>query len=220
VDLFRKFLDLPQKARIGIALTVALVMFVLVWNLSRQAEEIEPTFMLVCWSESGLIRYVTSPDEATCENPQPLQWYDEPKLVYWGLDHDFDSFLTSHRMALEWWNDQLGRKHFIETSIRSQADIIIEQGDAILHAGGVMHTTHRRDIDGWIKATIRAVEFMDTRQWMLFEQHELGHAAFALAHDPSGKSIMREFIKEPDGQERWYLTDKDRKAILDSLEGK
>lgn len=217
MNIAEKFLHLPQAARIGIALSIVAVIFLSVWHLSNKAEKKEQTFLLVCWNEHGLIRYVLNPDEATCDNPQPLQWYEEPKLVYWNLDQDFDSYYKSHLMALDWWNDQLGRAHFLTTSDREQADIVIEQGDAILHYGSIMHTTHRKDEGGFIHATIRAVEFADIRQWMLFEQHELGHAAFGLAHDYTGNSIMREVIQEPNGQERWYLTDKDRVAILSAL---
>lgn len=216
MDLAKKFLHLPQAARISIALGVVFAIFIIIYRMQRTASENEPTLELLCWDPAGNAHYMQDvPVDQHCPDAAPLQWDKNPKLVFWALGPEFDDYKKSHDLAIQWWNVQLDSQRLAKTDNPDLADIIIEQG-SVNTEDGSMDTRHQRDADGRIRAYIRAITFADTRQWMLREQHELGHAAFGLAHDPPrGHSIMQRDVSEPaNEQQTWFLTTADRNAIF------
>lgn len=203
----------PQWARLASMLTMAAMMFTLIWYMQNEETKREGTMMGLCWDSKGQAHYPEKWDiNAYCDDPQPLDWKKSPKLVYWGMPKEFDTYADSHRDAMDFWNKELKQKHFISTDVESMADITIVWGSAN-EGTGSMSTSHRK-VDGRIVATITVKTPGNIRQWMLEEQHEYGHA-LGLCHDRSG--LMSPSLDEGEEMKVWLLHAKDRDAVLDSL---
>jgi len=213
----RGFNNLPMWGRLTVGLSVAAAMFIMIWWMQGEESKREAKMMGICWDVSGQAHYPEKwdRDSKDCADPQPLNWKKSPKLVYWDFDKEFDGYLESHRLALEFVNDNLEQVHLIETNSMAAADIIITHGSAN-EGTGAMATRHNK-INGRIVATIIVKKPQDTRQWMLEEEHELLHC-LGLAHDRSG--IMNPQLKEGEHQQVWHLHKVDRDAILSSLRPK
>jgi hypothetical protein len=210
-DPMKAFINLPMWARLAIALTIAVGMFLFIAIQAEKQYDREDPFMTVCWNE-GVAHY---PDEADKETSCPsgeelLQWDKKTKTVRWDfIGTDFDVYLDSHSRAIERINDDLG---FEALSIITSgpADITMEHGMANI-GNGSMSTSHYKSSVGAITAIIRVKTPKDTRSWMLEERHELLHA-LGLAHKSSG--IMKRSVEEPsDRQLSWLLRPNDRKAL-------
>lgn len=209
-DPMKGFLNLPMWARLAIALTIAVGMFLFIGIQAEKQYDREDPFMVVCWDAEGAAHY---PDEAekttSCPSgEQLLQWNKKTKTVLWDFDSEFDVYLESHSMAIERTNEDLGLDALAMTT-SGPADITIVHGSA--NSNGIMSTSHYRSSDGTITAIIRVKKPGDTRAWMLEERHELLHA-LGIAHKSSG--IMRKTLEEPeDRQLSWLLRPNDRKAL-------
>jgi len=210
MDPMKGFLNLPGWARLTIALSVAGAMFALIWWMAKQEDAREDTFMEVCWDGDGVAHYPETKEQkdACPGGVELLQWRKNLKGVYLS---DYGMLEESHREAMKWVNNELGFQALIHSE-SPDADIVIRRGD--LNEGeGAMSTSHKM-VDGVIQATITVRSTVDSREWMLEEQHELLHA-LGLAHDRSG--IMSKSLDEPTGMKVWLLHNKDREALRELL---
>jgi hypothetical protein len=216
LDPMRGFINLPMWARLTIGLSIAAGMFGLIYWMQGEETKREGTMMGLCWDAQGQAHYPEKWDvNAYCEDPQPLDWKKSPKLVYWDLPGEFNSYSKSHELAMEFWNKELDHKHFIPTNVKSSADVLIVWGSAN-EGTGAMTTSHHK-IGDRIVATITVKKPGNSRQWMLEEQHEYGHA-LGLCHDRSG--LMNPSLDEGEEMRVWLLHRKDLDAVLDSLRPK
>jgi len=214
VSLFfwgKKFLALPGKYRYPMLAALMGGMFFSIWWMQAEETKNEATFMDVCWV-NGAAHYPETPkDKASCPGgTEQLSWAKRSITIYWAMPKDFDVYLDSHKEAMKWWNKQLGWKQFVSVSDDANPDVRIIHGS--VSGKGAMSTSHTRS-NGVMRATITVKQPGNIRQWMLEEQHELGHV-LGLAHDRRG--IMSPSLDETEDQMKvWLLHDKDRDAIRD-----
>jgi hypothetical protein len=210
------FMNWPQWARLVSMITVAAGMFALVWYMQSEETKREGTMMGLCWDSQGKAHYPEKWDvNAYCDDPQPLDWKKSPKLVYWDLPKDFDSYSESHKLAMKFWNKELDQEHLVQTIDRELADITIVWGSAN-EGTGSMSTSHTK-VGDRITATITVKTPGDVRRWLLEEQHEYGHV-LGLCHDRSG--LMNPGLDEGEEMRVWLLHQIDLDAVLDSLRPK
>lgn len=204
----KAFINLPMWLRITLGLSLAAGMFLWIGISAEKQYDKEAPFLKVCWV-NGTAHYPETQDEIdSCPGEViDLMWAKKTKTIHWDMPKDFDVYLESHQMAVDWVNKELGFKA-IEMAA-GDADITIVQG-SVTEGRGSMHTKHHR-IGDVIRATITSRTPGDTREWMLEEQHEILHA-LGLAHKSSG--IMRKTLEKPgDPQRDWLLRDNDREAL-------
>lgn len=208
--LFRgkKLMALPLWLQGAIFLPALAGMFYTVWWMQNEETKKEAVFMDVCWG-AGVAHYPETPEtkEACPGGVEKLSWPQKTITVYWGMDINFGDYIESHVMAMEWWNKHLGWNQFVPGEIAEDSDVVIIQGGA--SESGAMSTSHSRT-GSRITATITVKKPGNIREWMLQEQHELGHV-LGLAHDRSG--IMKRNLSEGEKMKVWHLHDKDRDAI-------
>lgn len=183
-------------------------MFYTVWWMQKEETKTEAIFMDACW-QAGVAHYPEDQEtkDACPGGTETLSWAKRTITVYWGMEPDFSDYVESHVMAMEWWNKQLGWDQFVAAEAQADADVAILHGDA--SGSGAMSTSHKRQGDR-MTATISVKKPGNIREWMLQEQHELGHV-LGLAHDRSG--IMKRDLSEGEQMKVWHLHDKDRDAI-------
>lgn len=201
-------LSWPLWIQAAIFLPLVAGMFLMIRGMHKAETEREDTFMEVCWS-AGVAHYPEDQEakDACPGGTQQLLWPRKSMKVYWGMGPDFDEYRRSHEEAMRFWNKALGWEQFDEVYDPKMADITIVHGSASSH--GAMSTSHSKK-DGVITATIIVKKPGNIREWMLQEQHELGHC-LGLAHDRSG--IMKRDLSEGEQMKVWRLHDKDRDAI-------
>jgi len=212
VFMFRgkQFLALPLWIK-GLIMTPLMAgMFYTVWWMQNEETKREATLMDVCWDAEGVAHYPETQEQkdACPGGAQPLSWVERHKSVYWDLSPEFDVYREGHFTAMKWWNKELGWDQFVESETKGMADIVIVHG-SVNEGRGAMSTSHTKSATG-IKAVIVVKVPGNIRQWMLEEEHELGHA-LGLAHDRSG--IMKKDLSEGEKMKVWLLHDKDRDAI-------
>ena len=105
----KKWINLPQWARLSSMLVLAAGMFYVVWWMQNDAKKHEETFMGICFVDGvGHLPPDGVGTSPACENPSHPPWHKKTILVYWGLDKEFDVYRDSHEHAMKWWKDQLG----------------------------------------------------------------------------------------------------------------
>lgn len=204
----KKFLTLPGKYRYPMLAALTGGMFFSIWWMQSEETKHEATFMDVCWV-GGTAHYPDTPEakEACPGGTQQLAWAKRTITVKWDLGPEFNVFKESHELAMKWWNKQLGWDQFVTPDDNIIPDVRVVHGS--VSGTGAMSTSHTTDGDT-IAATITVKRPGNIREWMLEEQHELGHV-LGLAHDRSG--IMKKSLDEGEDMKVWLLHDKDRDAI-------
>lgn len=203
-----KFLFLKQWQRIGAAL-LALVLTVLLFHQARESAPERDQLLYACWRDYQAM-YVDS-SETRCD-PEPIHNAGPGLKVEWRLDGDSDVHKDSLKLAIDFWNDELGYQAFVEAKPGERADV------EITNCGGLtnpMTTSHFKGDDGELSALICVRwELHDLRFFYLALAHELGHV-LGLDHDPGGSSIMRPDVLEADqdGMRVWIVTSGDRKLL-------
>ena len=80
------FMQWPQWLRLGTMILFTAGMFALIAYMKGEEEKNEATMMGLCWDTQGQAHYPEKWEvNALCDDPQPLDWKKEPKLVYWDL---------------------------------------------------------------------------------------------------------------------------------------
>lgn len=200
----KTFLRWPLKYRLAIVVPFAGLMFLWIFLGHREADAHELTVMHVCWDAQGHGQYPKGLDEKSteCANPEPFSWSLKPKAVYFNTDKGiYSDYQDSFEEAIKFWNKQLDVAAFKIVKTAEEADITIEFGPvAGEEAGAARHVKTGNVIKGYITLT-RPTDINGEYSIMA---HELGHAAFGLAHDPTGimspttKSDVMYLVTEPD----------------------
>lgn len=212
----RQFLKWPLKYRLGLALGFAAAMFVWIFLAHRDHDKHEVTVMYVCWDIEGNGQYPKGLDEKStaCPNPERFSWALHPKTVYFDTEHGrFDDYNGSFDEAIKFWNKMLDRDALKIVLSEEMADISIKFGPVDgAEAGAARHVK----TGNTIKAFITLTRPTDVSGEYAIIAHELGHAAFGLAHDAGG-SIMNEVSMS---DVMYLVTEPDKQAIRDMLDGK
>lgn len=204
----KAFINLPMWLRLTIGLSLVAGVFLWIGIGAEKAMDKEPPFLEVCWKD-GVAHYPTNVDTtAACPGGViKLQWAKKTKTIRWDMPADFDTYLSSHQLAVAWVNKELGFEAMRMTT--GDADIVINHGNYEGPKNGAMATQHFKK-DDIIRAVIMVKVPGDTRQWMLEEEHEILHA-LGLAHKSTG--IMSRSLDEAGKQKVWLLRPNDRKAL-------
>jgi len=205
----KAFLAWPLKWRLISSLSfTALMFFWIAWGW-RIHDAHEPTMMYVCWSTDGHGLYPKDSEEKSteCTNPEKFNWPGVPKAVYFDTEHGrFDDYKGSFEQALKFWNKEIGSTVLKAVGSPEEADIVVHFGPVDgPEAGSARHT---KSSSGVIKADIALTRPDNINAEYNIICHELGHAAFGLAHDDTG--IM---LPVTQSDVMYLVTEPDKKAI-------
>jgi hypothetical protein len=210
----KAFLAWPLKWRLISSLSFAALMFFwIAWGW-REHDKHELTMMYVCWDAQGHGQYPTGLEEKSteCANPERFSWPLKPKAVYFDTDHGiYSDYQGSFEEALKFWNKQLGVDALKAVKTAEEADITIVFGPVAGPEAGAAR--HERSPSGVIKGFITLTRPTDINGEYSIMAHELGHAAFGLAHDDTG--IM---LPATASDVMYLVTEPDKKAIREMLQ--